>query len=150
MRRLMSWKSLILAGCLSASAVPAAADGHSAKFNYLLRCSGCHDRDGTGLPRAGIPALPGYIDAFAGDDDGRTYITHVPGVVATGLNDAEIAAVLNYVIDEWGDPSRIEPFTEAEVTRRKAIPVSDVVAYRRQIVQRLKTGGVAIADYPWP
>lgn len=144
------WKGLVLAGLLLVPPVPAFADGYSARFNYLLRCSGCHDQDGSGLPKAGIPALPGYIDAFAGDEQGRTYIVHVPGVASTGLNNAEIAAVLNYVIDQWGDPSRIKPFTEAEVERRKAEPVSDVVAYRRDIVARLKDQGVAIADYPWP
>lgn len=144
------WKGLVLAGLLLVPAVPAFADGYSARFNYLLRCSGCHDQDGSGLPKAGIPALPGYIDAFAGDEQGRTYIVHVPGVSSTGLNSAEIAAVLNYVIDQWGDPSRIKPFTEAEVERRQAEPVSDVVAYRRDIVARLKDQGVAIADYPWP
>lgn len=144
------WKGLVLAGLLLVPAVPAFADGYSARFNYLLRCSGCHDQDGSGLPKAGIPALPGYIDAFAGDEQGRTYIVHVPGVASTGLNNAEIAAVLNYVIEQWGDPSQIKPFTEAEVERRKAEPVSDVVAYRRDIVARLKDQGVAIADYPWP
>ena len=143
------WKGLVLSGLLLMPAA-ARADGHSARFNYLLRCSGCHDQDGSGLPKAGIPALPGYIDAFAGDERGRTYTVHVPGVSSTGLNSAEIAAVLNYVIDQWGDPSRIKPFTEAEVERRKAEPVSDVVAYRRDIVARLKDQGVAIADYPWP
>ncbi|GEO84124.1 MULTISPECIES: c-type cytochrome [Alphaproteobacteria] len=149
-RLLKQWKALVAVCYLMASVAPAVADGRSAKFNYLLRCSGCHDQDGTGLPSAGIPALPGYIDAFAGDDEGRTYIAHVPGVVATGLTDVEIAAVLNYVIDRWGDPKTVEPFTEAEVKKRRAEPVSDVVAYRRRIVERLKTSGVKIADYPWP
>jgi len=36
------------------------------------------------------------------------------------------------------------------VTERRAVPVGDVVAYRRQVVAELEREGLAIADYPWP
>lgn len=128
----------------------AAAGERPARANYLLRCSGCHLGDGSGLPASGIPPLPGFIDIFAGDEDGRTYLTHVPGVAASGLSDAEVAAVLNYVVGEWGDPSAVAPFNGAEVTARRAVPVLDVVAYRRALTARLRAEGVVLAEYPWP
>jgi mono/diheme cytochrome c family protein len=139
---------LPLALVLAASA--ADAGERSGRTNYILRCSGCHLLDGSGLPASGIPALPGYIDTFVQDEDGRTYVTHVPGVVASGLTDGEIADVLNYVVAEWGTPTGSDRFTETEVARRRAENVPDVVAYRRAVVARLKATGVAVADYPWP
>ncbi|MDQ0322729.1 mono/diheme cytochrome c family protein [Pararhizobium capsulatum DSM 1112] len=140
----------LLGGGLALVAVSAQASDHSARFNYMLRCAGCHTETGEGLPHAGIPQFPGYIDAFAADDEGRTYMMHVPGVVGSSLSDAQIAAVLNYVVKSWGDPSIVAPFTAEEVTTRRAKPVPDVVAYRRQLVTRLKAEGAKIAEYPWP
>lgn len=122
----------------------------SAHANYLLRCSGCHLPDGEGLPASGIPAFPGYVDALAGDDEGRTYMVHVPGVVSSSLTDGEIAGVLNYVVEKWGSPASIPAFTADEVTQRRARDVEDVVRYRRAIVERLKASGLKVAEYPWP
>jgi len=135
--------------CL-AFALPAWTRERSAEVNYILRCAGCHDLDGSGLASAGIPPFPGFISSFVNDADGRTYIMHVPGVVASGLNDAEIAAVMNYVTARWGDQQPFERFTTAEVTQRRALPVADVVIYRREVVKRLAAAGLPIAEYPWP
>lgn len=137
------------AGMLLAATAVQAAD-HSARFNYILKCAGCHTGTGKGLPHAGIPPFPGYIDAFARDDDGRTYMIHVPGVVGASLSDAQVADVLNYVVESWGDPSAVAPFTAEEVRVRRAKAVPDVVVYRRQLVKRLKAEGAQVADYPWP
>lgn len=138
-----------LAGLLG---VPLAQAGdRPAPANYLLRCSGCHGPDGSGAPAAGIPPLPGFISAFTHDEQGRTYLMHVPGVVSTGLNDREIAAVMNYVVVRWGDPKQaFTPFTPEEVTRLRAIEVADVVAYRRDLIKRLQAEGQPVAAYPWP
>lgn len=127
-------------------------DAMSPPALYRLRCSGCHGLEGMGAPSAGIPPFPGSIGAIAADDGGRAYIMHVPGVVGSGLNNAQLAAVMNYVLDQWsGDKARpVARFTPDEVTRLRAVPVGDVVSYRRDLSQRLAKGGVAIADYPWP
>lgn len=141
--------AFLTAGILLAATAVQASD-HSARFNYMLKCAGCHTESGEGLPHAGIPQFPGYIDAFAGDDEGRTYMMHVPGVMGASLSDAQIAEVLNYVVNSWGDPSVVAPFTAEEVGTRRAKPVPDVVAYRRELVKRLKAQGAKVADYPWP
>lgn len=120
-----------------------------AKANYLLRCSGCHGTTGAGTVEGGIPPFPGFVGPLVADDAGRTYVMHVPGVVGSSLSDAEIAAVLNYIVDAWSD-GRPAPFTTAEVVRRRAEPMPDLIAYRRAIVARLARDGVALADYPWP
>jgi hypothetical protein len=55
---------------------------------------------------------------------------------------------MNYILDQWSDGSG--HFTEAEVTRRRAVPVGDVVIYRRKVVEDLRNLGIEIAEYPWP
>ncbi|WP_413205116.1 c-type cytochrome [Rhodospirillum sp. A1_3_36] len=120
------------------------------RANYLLRCSGCHGQDGTGLVKAGIPPFPNFVAPLIADDEGRTYVMHVPGVVASGLTDSEIASVMNYVSDTWGTGDKAAHFTVEEVTERRARPVPDIVTYRRAIVKRLGKEGIELAEYPWP
>lgn len=136
-----------LALLLSGTA-PALAGAGSPQTSYLLHCSGCHGMTGQGTPAAGIPTFPGSVGHIAGVDIGRTYMMHVPGIVSASLDDAEIADVVNYVLDAWGDGA--PHFTPDEVTRRRALPVPDVVAFRRDVAAELARRGVPIAEYPWP
>lgn len=75
---------------------------------------------------------------------------HVPGVAGSGLDDRATAAVLNYVVAEWGDASAAPPFTADEVALRRANRIADVVGFRRGLVARLTAEGVEFPDYPWP
>jgi cytochrome c553 len=138
----------VLSGSFAVSA------DHSASSNFIQYCSGCHGQDGRGGGvNSGIPDFRNFVGAYASDDGGRTYVLHVPGVVNTSLDDAEIAAVINYVMKTWGGTSLragFIPFTAREVTSRRARSVPDVVALRRQIVQRLHANGISTAQYPWP
>ncbi|MGV8839767.1 MAG: hypothetical protein ACWA6X_05630 [Bauldia sp.] len=121
--------------------------------NFVLRCSGCHGVTGLGAPAAGIPTFPDLVGVFAGDEDGRTYLFHVPGIIGASLSNREIAEVMNYVMVTWAGPSlpaNFVPFAEEEVTMRRAIPVADVVGFRRTIVERLAARGLVAAEYPWP
>lgn len=121
----------------------------SPRATYILRCAGCHGMEGLGTEAGGIPGFPGSIATLAGDDTGRTYMVHVPGVVGSSLDDAEIGAVLNYVLERWGAPGA-PPFSAEEVTRRRAEPVADVVALRSRLTARLAAEGKPLAPYPWP
>lgn len=142
----------LLTALLLAAVLPLAQAGErSAPANYVLRCAGCHGMDGSGLEKAGIPPFPGLVDAFYMDAEGRRYLMHVPGVVASSLSDAEIAAVMNYINRRWGQPGReVQPFSASEVGQLRGEPVRDLVALRRGIVARLQAQGVAVAAYPWP
>lgn len=140
--------ALCTAAVLFAGCMPALAGAGSPRVSYVLNCSGCHGMTGEGTPSAGIPTFPGSVGHIADSDIGRTYMMHVPGIVSASLSDAEIAAVVNYVLDAWGDGA--PHFTAEEVTRRRSIPVPDVVAFRRDVVAELAGQGVTIADYPWP
>lgn len=139
------------AAALVFGAAPAGAQ-YSTKTLYVLRCAGCHGFDGSGSMQAGVPSFVGFIGAFAHDWQGRAYMTHVPGVVGSGLTDAEIADVLNYIVDAFAaEPEgTLAPFTEDEVTALRAEDIADVVGYRRDVARRLVADGVPVADYPWP
>ncbi|QLF93722.1 hypothetical protein HW090_11165 [Pseudomonas sp. ABC1] len=141
--------SLALLGLMSVSAVQAGE--RSPKANYLLRCSGCHALDGTGTEIGGVPAFPGFISTLLDDPQGRLYLMHVPGVVASSLSDKEIAEVMNYIEQRWGDPAlQAKPFTIAEVGQLRATEVADLVAFRREVIRRLEAEGKPVAPYPWP
>ncbi|ATG48230.1 c-type cytochrome [Celeribacter ethanolicus] len=136
-----------------ASLMAADQPSRTAHTNYILRCAGCHGFEGGGTPEGGIPAFPDSVGYIAGTELGRTYMMHVPGVVSASLNNREIAEVMNYILDVWGETDSGEApvhFTEEEVTRRRAEPVPDVVAYRRLAVDELTAMGITVADYPWP
>jgi len=140
---------LLLAALLPA--VPAWAQ--SAHIDYMLKCSGCHGADSSGTPNRGIPDFRGYVDGFGRTEAGRIYVMHVPGVVNSSLSNGRIAAVMNYVIASFGDPetrSGIPPFTTQEVDRLRAVPVPDVVAYRREVAAAMVKAGIPVAGYPWP
>ena len=140
----------IAALALAAVLMPGAGQaGPAPRANYVLRCAGCHGMEGLGTETGGIPGFPHSIATLAGDDTGRTYMLHVPGVVGASLDDAEIAAVLNYILERWGDAGA-PPFSAEEVTRRRAEPVADVVALRSQLTARLTAEGKPLAPYPWP
>jgi cytochrome c553 len=125
----------------------------SPSVNYVLRCSGCHGTDGSGHESVGVPDFRDAVGAFAMDEEGRTYLLHVPGIVNSSLSDAEVAAVLNYVMDQWAGKSLgagFVRFTPQESAERRTRPVIDVVLFRRQVVARLCGQGIYTAAYPWP
>lgn len=134
----------------SISPVLAEPARYNAANSYILKCAGCHAMDGTGSAAGGIPPLQ-LINAFTSDTKGRTYLMHVPGVASSGLNSTEIAEVMNYIVELWGDKTAdYTPFTKEEVNQLRAIDIADVVSYRREIAEQYKKEGKEVADYPWP
>ncbi len=150
-RAVLAALAIAMAG--SAVSGSAKAGERTPRTNYILRCSGCHGMEGAGSPIGGIPDFRGMVGGFAGLDDGRTYVMHVPGVVNASLSDKEIAGVVNYIMTTYAGrslPAAFVPFTQAEVTRRRALPVKDVVRLRRDVAKRLNAEGIVTAEYPWP
>lgn len=147
------WGVALVAGLVAGSVAIAETPHRQPRTNFILRCVGCHGMDGAGSEKGGIPDFRNYVGAFSRDEAGRTYVMHVPGVVNAGLSDAEIAEVMNYVMTTFGGPSLPDdyrPFDTAEVGRLRAVPVEDVVAFRRELAASLAEQGIATAGYPWP
>src|SRR5690606_4068351 len=122
---------------------------YNANTNYILRCAGCHGVSGMGTANAGVPPFPQSVGHIAALDEGRTYMLHVPGVISSSLTNQQIADVLNYIVDRWSDEP-VEHFTLAEVERRRAEKLPDIVVARRAIVDTLLAQGISVAKYPWP
>jgi mono/diheme cytochrome c family protein len=117
------------------AAAPAAAE--SPRILYLLHCQGCHLADGSGKAGEVPPLAPG-LAAFPSVAGGRAYLVQVPGSAHAPLSDAELAAVLNWMIASFapaaGAPA---PYDAAEVARYRATPLVDVAAARAELLRRL-------------
>lgn len=133
-------KPLFALGLIALTASPATAE-MSARGNYILRCTGCHGIEGMGTAEGGVPPFPGSVGHIANTEAGRDYMMHVPGVIASSLTDSEIASVMNYVMATF-DTTDAPEFTTEEVTRRRAVPMTDIVVARRAVVQELETKGI--------
>lgn len=130
-------KATALAVAALLASAPAGAE--SARGLYLLHCSGCHLRDGTGSKLGRIPPFQNVVGRFAAEPDGRRYLVLVPGVANSGLSDADKARVLNYVLDEWGgaEADRAPRFAADEVARLRRNRADDITALRRAVAAKL-------------
>ena len=116
---------------------PAAAE--SPQVLYLLHCQGCHLADGSGKAGAVPPLGPG-LAIFPYDAGGRAYLVQVPGSAHSPLSDAELAAVLNWMVATFGPPeaaARLVPYHAEEVARYRATPLVDVSAARAGLLREI-------------
>ncbi|MCL4683601.1 cytochrome c [Myxococcota bacterium] len=124
----------------AAAAGPAAAEAISGpRLDYVLHCMGCHLEDGGGAPES-VPTLEGF-GRFLQIPDGRAYLVRVPGSAHAPLDDAALAALLNWMLVRF-DPTRarapeFRPYEAAEVTRYRAVPLADADAERRRLLRVL-------------
>jgi mono/diheme cytochrome c family protein len=124
----------------AAAAQPRGALTHAAS-NYLLACGGCHGFAGASNAAA-VPDLQGLVGFYLKTPEGRAYLPRLPNVAFAALSDAELAAVLNYVVFDLGGasvPAGTPPYGAAEVRRWRAQPLTEVAlsAYRRRLVASL-------------
>ncbi len=118
---------------LTGLAGQAFADPHT---DYLLYCRGCHLHTGDAVPTASIPSLH-ELAPLLESQEGRDYLIRVPGVAQSGMDDARLAAVLNWVIvnfnaDTVGDD--FERFTTEEVSKARPIVLVDPLRVRAEIL----------------
>jgi len=120
---------------LAAAAVPAPAlDGPA--LDYALHCRGCHRADGRGTPGS-VPPLAGSVGRLLHAPGGREFLVRVPGVSTAPLDDAALAAVLNWMLETFGGadvPRDFAPYSGAEVGRLRADPLVDVDGPRARLV----------------
>lgn len=75
---------------------------------YRKNCSACHSRDGSGEPTIGAPPLAkNPILHRAGNDTIKRVLNSRPGstmpAFASILSAGEIAAIISYCANEWGN-----------------------------------------------
>jgi hypothetical protein len=89
----------------------------------------------------GYRASPGRSRRFSqGLGGGRAYIIEVPGVSLSALNDAQIATVMNWVLENMSKnhlPRDFSPYTADEVHRYRAIRLAELSKTRRALLEQL-------------
>lgn len=117
---------------LLAFTAPATAD---TKTDYLLHCSGCHLPDGSGAPDD-VPSLRDGLGWIVSMAKGRDYLVRVPGSSQALLNDAELAAVINWVLAEFNSAilaDDFKPLTAKEVGRARSDVLMDPLKFRAEL-----------------
>jgi mono/diheme cytochrome c family protein len=122
---------LMLLACTLATA----ARAYEPAVNYMLQCMGCHTPDGSGEPGR-VPSIRDTVLPFARLPAGRRYLVQVPGAAQSTLSDAELAALINWMIVELGHgtPQAFAPFTAAEVAQYRRTPLTDVRSERERLL----------------
>jgi mono/diheme cytochrome c family protein len=93
--------------------------------DYVLHCQGCHQAGGVGLAGA-VPALHGSVARVASAPGGREYISRVPGVAQSQLDDAAVARLVNWMLayyDAEHLPADFRPFTAEEIAAGRKTPL---------------------------
>jgi hypothetical protein len=128
--------ALALGLCLVGFACDARADPG---VDYMLQCQGCHLADGGGSPGA-VPPLTGLMGKFLWVPRGREYLVRVPGSSQSPLSDAELAAVLNWMIRRFGPEQAARDFTAFsadEVAGYRDPPLTDVETLRAELLRQI-------------
>ena len=53
---------------------------------------------------------------------GRQYLASVPGVAQAPLDDADLAALLNWILTEFSPPATAQPYQASELHALRATP----------------------------
>jgi len=110
------------------------------KTDYVLNCQGCHGPDGSGAIGA-VPSFRGSLAKFLRVPGGREYLVHVPGTSQSELSDARTAVLLNWMLHEFSSDelrSDFVPYDEAEVSRIRRPPLTDVITVRRRLIEQIE------------
>lgn len=136
-------RAALTAGVLLLGA-PAAGALSRGQQLYVLHCMGCHLPRGEGV-EGRVPRMADFVGYFTHIPEGRAYLVQVPGVSQSALSDAEIAEVLNWVLETQSAkqlPPDFTPYTEEEVARHRSQPLLDVTQVREALLERLRRIGV--------
>ncbi|MBT3898063.1 MAG: hypothetical protein HON80_03070 [Marinovum sp.] len=118
------------------------------EFDYMMNCQGCHLPDGAGFPAHNVPAVAGNLGNFLGVDGGREFLVQVPGSAQSDLDDARLAAVLNWMLVSFSAeqlPADWQHYSAAEVHELRKTPLIEVTPLRAALMDLIEvkqqTGG---------
>lgn len=138
----------------AASATDYAAGRQIERFNgaradFAFRCKGCHGFAGQGTP-GHVPRLDGFVGLYTQLPDGRDYLMRVPGVARARLDDARLAAVLNWMLETYGAgqvAADFPAFTAEEVGAARRRPLTaERRAVRLHLLDELRSRDLIGAD----
>jgi mono/diheme cytochrome c family protein len=130
---------------LAASSTLAATTYASPAQDYMLYCMGCHGPQAEGVPGK-VPPLAHALGRYMRTPAGRNYVLRVPGAANSVLSDAQLAAVLNWLAQNFDAEelsSGVPLFSPGEVTALRHSPLASVLAARREVIRDLAATGPA-------
>jgi hypothetical protein len=130
---------IVLLAAVVLGAVFASSARGDPRTDYILNCRGCHTPDGGGLP-GGAPSFRGQVGKFLSVPGGREYLIRVPGTAQSELSNARIAALLNWIVQEFSPgevPPDFTPYTAEEVARRRQPPLTEVERVRHDLLRAI-------------
>lgn len=114
------------------------------KADYAFRCKGCHGFVGEGTP-GHVPRLQGFVGLYTWLPEGRDYLMRVPGAARSRLDDARLAAVLNWVLATYGAGQvapGFAPFTAEEVGSARRRPLLNQKEVRARLIAEMRAKGL--------
>ena len=136
-RRVQVVARCIALALLFAALFASSAGNADARFDYMMSCQGCHRDDGRGNP-GNVPDLRGELGLLLAEPGGRRYLVQVPGSRNAAMDDAALAAVLNWMVPQFSAetmPTHFKPYSVDEVHRYRNEPVGDVAAERAKLME---------------
>jgi mono/diheme cytochrome c family protein len=142
-----------------AQETPGSAEWQALGEATYANCAACHQATGAGIPGA-FPPLAGHAAELAALPGGTDYLMHtvlfgltgeitVDGATYNGmmpawgqLSDAEIAAVVDYIVTAWPEAGEagagFEPLTADDVAAARATPLTadEVHELREKVVSQ--------------
>jgi hypothetical protein len=116
-----------------------------ARADFAFRCKGCHGFAGEGTP-GHVPRLDGLVGFFTQVQGGRDYLMRVPGVARAKLDDARLAAVLNWMLEVYGGDAvapGFAPYTANEVGAARRQPLTaERAPTRARLIEGLRARGL--------
>jgi mono/diheme cytochrome c family protein len=133
----MKWRRVATAAALLMLAASTARAEPPEKL-YMLNCWGCHRPHGEGIPGT-APPLRDAAD-FLRVPGGRQYLIEVPGVAQSSLDDAQVAAVMNWIVESFSAgriPPDFRPYTRDEIARTRTTRLMDIKDARAKLVKTM-------------
>jgi hypothetical protein len=116
-----------------------AEESSSPRINYILHCQGCHLPDGAGTAKK-VPPLKNEVGRFLHVPGGREFLIQVPGTSQSPLTDAEVAAVLNWILENFSKeqlPADFVPYVSEEIALYRQPPLTNVSAVRAELMKKI-------------
>jgi hypothetical protein len=114
------------------------------RADFALRCRGCHGFAGEGTP-GHVPRLDRFVGLFTQVPAGRDYLMRVPGVARASLDDARLAATLNWMLAIYGEGQLapdFAPYTAAEVGAARRQVLRDRKTVRAELLRAMRERGL--------
>ncbi|PLP57601.1 hypothetical protein CYK37_18460 [Mesorhizobium loti] len=140
----------LLVSLVALSGIGPATASENGQILYRLHCSGCHGLQGGAATVGRIPALAGNVGTFMKSAESRTFLTQAPGIMNSGLNDKDVATLMNWLVPTLAKESLTEPFrpySVEEIAHSRANRPPDFFVARRKVAEDLRTQGYELPEY---